>query len=267
MSLSCGTRQLGGVMPRVHPLPQGAGRLALIEAATLVHEIVGECNSATVAWTADVSVRGIAGSYRVDRQLRVGFRPDSTLVRIESVPPDTADAFVLLVSGAVVPSTTLLLGNGSQVLRSNRTAPLVAKVIGAPFEANDLEALLRGCYPTEFDGISTVYEDHEVLVPFGANGRAYYQREAANDPLRLQTMFYPGTGLEPAWRMDLFYQRARLPRRFVVNGVARRPLSIDIQLSNVVSASLPREMFEPKIPSTSRPISLDELNLARLLAP
>jgi hypothetical protein len=35
---------------------------------------------------------------------------------------------------------------------------------------------------------------------------------------------------------------------------------------DLVAASLPREMFEPTIPSTSRGISLDEINLARLLA-
>jgi hypothetical protein len=44
-------------------------------------------------------------------------------------------------------------------------------------------------------------------------------------------------------------------------------LRIDIQLSNVVAASLPREMFEPQIPSTSRVIPLDGIDMARLLAP
>lgn len=267
MSLSCGTRQLGGAIPGVHPLPQGVGRLAAIEAAELVHEIVSECNTEPVPWAADVSVRGIAGSYRVNRQLKVGFWPNSSLVRIESVPPDTSDSFVLLVSGAVVPSTTLLLGNGSHVLRSNGTAPVFAKVIGVPFEENHVEAFLRGCYPTEFGGFPTLYEHQQLLVPFGANGRAYYEREAANGPWRLQTMFYPGGGLEPAWRMDLFDLRARAPHRFVVNGIATRPLRLDIQLSNVLAASLPREMFEPTIPSTSRAISLHDINLARLLAP
>ena len=267
MSLSCGTRQVGGVMRGVHPLPQGVGRVAAIEAAKLVYEIISECNTEPVPWTADVSVRGIAGSYRVNRQLKVGFWPNSSLVRIESVPPNTSDSFVLLVSHAVVPSTTLLLDNGRHVLRSNGSAPLLAKVMGVPFERNHLEAFLRGCYPTEFGGFPTLYENQRLLIPFGANGRAYYQREAANGPWRLQTMFYPGTGLEPAWRMDLFDLRARVPRRFVVNGIAAKRVQVDIQLSNVVAASLPREMFEPTIPSTSRPISLDEINPARLLAP
>jgi hypothetical protein len=115
--------------------------------------------------------------------------------------------------------------------------------------------------------VPTLYENQQLLIPFGANGRAYYQREEGTGPWRLQTMFYPGTGLEPAWRMDLFDFRARAPRRFVVNGVATRPVQLDIQLSNVVAASLPREMFEPAIPPASRPISLDEINLERLLAP
>src|SRR5688572_28406891 len=163
MSLSCGTRQLGEAIPRVHPLPQGVGRLAAIEAAKLVYEIVRECNTEPVPWTADVSVRGTAGSYRVNRQLKVGFWPNSSLVRIESVPLGVSDSFVLLVSGAVVPSTTLLLANGSRVLRSERTAPVLAKVIGVPFDAHHLEALMRGCYPTDFGGMPTLYENQQLL--------------------------------------------------------------------------------------------------------
>lgn len=270
MSVSCSTRQLGGAIPDVHPLPQDVGRLAAMDAAKLVVEIVSECNADPIPWfpwTADVRVRGRAGFYRIDRALKVGFWPNSSLVRIESIPQETSRSFVLVVSGAVSPSTTLLLDNGSRVLRSSRTAPVLEKVIGVPLESNQLEAMLRGCYPTEFGGVPTLYENEQLLVPFGANGRAYYQREAGNGPWRLQTLFYPGKGLEPAWRMDLFDYRGRLPHRFIVNGIDTKQLRIDIQLSNIVAASLPREMFEPKIPSASRLISLDDINLSQMLAP
>ena len=263
-SLSCRTGYLGA--PEAHPLPQGVGRLAAIEAAKLMHEIFTECEGFPVPWipwAADVSVRGVAGSYRVDRQLKVGMWPNDSLVRIESVPQNTPNSFVLLVSGG---SATLLLDNGSRVVRSSGSAPVLARVIGVPFEANQLESLLRGCYPTEFGGIPTLYGNEQLLVPFGANGRAYYQREVGNGPWRLQTLFHPSTGLEPAWRMDLFDLQGGRPRRFVVSGIAARPLRVEIRLSNVVAASLPREMFETKIPSTSRPISLDDINLGRLLA-
>ena len=268
-SLSCRS-SLGAVNAGVHPLPQDAGRLAAMEAAKLTVEIINECSGFPVPWipwSADVSVRGAAGSYRVDRQLKVGLWPNGSHVRIESVPQNRPDSFVLIVSGGAAPSTTLVLDNGSRVWRSNTSAPLLAKVIGVPFEAHQLEAFLRGCYPTEFGGFPTLYGDDRLLMPFGENGRAYYQREVGNGPWRLQTLFYPGTGLEPAWRMDLFDMQARWPRRFVVNGIASKRLRIDMRLSNIAIASLPMTMFESKIPSTSRPISLDAINLRRLLAP
>ena len=188
---------------------------------------------------------------------------DGSLVRIESVPQNAPNSFVLLVSGG---STTLLLDNGSRVVSSNRSAPLLARVIGVPFEGRQLETLLRGCYPTEFGGIPTLYGNEQLLMPFGANGRAYYQREAGNGPWRQQTLFHPSTGLEPAWRMDLSDLQGGRPRRLVVDGIATKSLRVDIRLSNVVAASLPPEMFETKIPSTSRAIAVEDINLGRLLA-
>lgn len=269
ITLSCRTSQLGWTNAALHPLPQGAGRVAAKEAAKLVVEILTECNTHfPIPWSADVSARGVAGSYRVNRQLKVGFWPNSSLVRIESVPQTTADAFVLLISGGVTPSTTLLLDNGRRVFRSDRALPLLGKVLGVPFHENQLDALLRGCYPTEFGGIPTLYGEQQLLIPYGANGRAYYQREAGNGPWRLQTLFHPGNaGLESAWRMDLFDRQAQQPRRFVVNGIDAGPVRLDIRVSNVVAASLPLEMFEPKIPSASQPISLDDINLRQLYAP
>jgi hypothetical protein len=269
MSLSCRTGQRGGANAALHALPNSGGRVAAIEAARLVHEILSECNTHPVPWTpwtADVSVSGIAASHRVERRLKVGFWPNGSLVRIESVPQDASDSFVLLVSGGAAPSTTLLLDRGSRVLRSSRTSPVLAKVIGVPFEGYHVEALLRGCYPTEFGGFPTLYGDQQLLIPFGANGRAYYQREPANGPWRLQTLFQPGTGIEPAWRMDFFDLQERRRLRFVVSGVATQRLRLDIRLSNVMAASLPPAMFEPAIPSTSRPISLDDIDVRRLLA-
>lgn len=67
--------------------------------------------------------------------------------------------------------------------------------------------------------------------------------------------------------MDFFDLQDRWPRRLAVSGIASKPLRIDILVSNVTVASLPKTMFEPEIPFTSRPISLDEIDLARLLAP
>lgn len=238
-----------------------------MEAAKLVHEIISQCEDFPVPWipwAADISVRGAAGSYRIDRQLKVGMWPNGSLMRIESVPQNTPNSFVLLVSGG---STTLLVDNGSRVVSSKRSAPLLARVIGVPFEERQLEAFLRGCYPTEFGGIPTLYGTEQLLLPFGANGRAYYQREMGTGPWRLQTLFHPTAGLEPAWRVDLFDLQGGRPRRFVVGGIATKSLRVDIRLSNVVAASLPREMFETKIPSTTRPISLDDINVGRLLAP
>ena len=268
-SLSCRS-SLGTVSAEVHPLPEDAGRFAAKEAAKLAVEIMNECNGFPIPWipwTADVSVRGTAGSYRIDRQLKVGLWPNGSHVRIESVPQGKAGSFVLLVSGGVAPSTTLVLDNGARVIRSDRSSPLLAKIIGVPFEAHHLEAFLRGCYPTEFGGFPTLYGDDRLLMPFGENGRAYYQREAGNGPWRLHTLFYPGTGLQPAWRMDLFDPQAGRPRRFVINGITGKRLRIDMRLSNIAIASLPMTMFEAKVPSTSRPVSLDDINLARLLAP
>jgi len=269
-SLSCRSSRLGALNVDVHPLPEDAGRLAAKEAAKLTVEIMNECNGFPlpwIPWTADVAVRGTAGSYRIDRQLKVGLWPNGSHVRIESVPQDKEDSFVLLISGGVVPSTTLVLDNGTRVMQSHTSAPLLAKIIGVPFEARHLEAFLRGCYPTEFGGFPTLYGDDRLLMPFAENGRAYYQRETGNGPWRLHTLFYPGTGLQPAWRMDLFDLQAGRPRRFVVNGITSKRLRIDMRLSNIAIASLPMTMFEAKIPSTSRPISLADINVARLLAP
>ena len=87
-SLSCRS-SLGAVNAGVHSLPQDAGRLAAMQAAKLTVEIINECSGFPVPWipwSADVSVRGTAGSYRVDRQLKVGLLPNGSHLRIESVP-------------------------------------------------------------------------------------------------------------------------------------------------------------------------------------
>lgn len=59
----------------------------------------------------------------------------------------------------------------------------------------------------------------------------------------------------------------QIPHTLRVTGVQAENVNLEINLSNVLSASLPTELFEGPVPPNSQAISLDEVDLARLLAP
>jgi hypothetical protein len=78
-------------------------------------------------------------------------------------------------------------------------------------------------------------------------------------------LFYPGSGLEPAWRLDYHDIHERVPHRLLVTGIEARNVHLEIIQWDVLSASLPEELFvEPASPA-SQNMSLDDLDLKHLL--
>jgi hypothetical protein len=223
-----------------------------------------------------VRVRGVAGHYRINRELRVAFWPSGSAMRIESVPIASDGSFVVLVNSAPgAPPPMLLLENGKRVVRTDRVATLFEKVLGAPLTQMELEALLRGCFYREFDdnsggagrtAVPTLYGADWVSIPFGRNGRALFQRTSADSPWQATTLLYPGRGLEPAWRLDYHDIHEQVPHALTLTGIEARNLHLEIVQSDVRSASLPDELLVGRVSQTSRPMSLDDVDLARLLS-
>jgi hypothetical protein len=198
----------------------------------------------------------------VNRRLRVAFSPDSEVARIESVPARGANSF-LLVSAR---ESFLMLDDKTRVVRSPRLPLILAEVVGLPLGPAQLRRLLRGCYLLEPAAALVSYNDQWVSIPGDRNGRVFFHRTSPSDPWQMMTLFYPGGGLEPAWRMDYLDFREGLPHLLVVTGIGIR-IHLEIQLSNILPASLPMSLFEETIPSTSRRITADEIDLSKFLAP
>lgn len=262
----------------LHPFPSKPGRTAMLEAADLFHDLVTQCHGDDVspwreAWAMNVRVRGVAGQYRVNRDLRVGFRPDGYSMRIESVPLSGDRSFVVLVTSAPkAPPPSLLLQNGTRVVRTDRAATLLDRLLGVPLTPAGIQALLRGCYfhQPENDivgsGTPTLYDPDWMSMPFGRNGRAFYRRASAGKPWQPVTLLYPGKGLEPAWRLDYHDIREHIPYTLVVTGIEAKNVRLEITQSNVLSASLPNELFTEQPLSNSQLVSLDDIDLAALFA-
>ena len=66
--------------------------------------------------------------------------------------------------------------------------------------------------------------------------------------------------------MDYMDDREGLPHLLVVTGISKR-LHLEIQLSNILPASLPFELFEETISATSQSITAADIDLSKLLAP
>jgi hypothetical protein len=198
-------------------------------------------------------------------------------MRIESVPLSGNRSFVLLVNSAPgAPPPMLLLQNSTRVVRADRTATILEKVLGAPLTPMELEALLRGCYYREVDdhssgvgrtAIPTLYGADLVSIPFGRNGRALFRRASAGHPWQATTLLYPGRGLEPAWRLDYHDIHEQVPHRLFLTGIEARNVQLEIIQSDALSASLPDELFVESVSPTTKPMSLDELDLNQLLSP
>jgi hypothetical protein len=273
----------------LHPLPAVPGRPAMLEGPQILTDLTNQCRGDNVGpwtrpWALNVRVHGVAGPYRVDRELRVGFWPFGSSMRIESVPISGAGSFVVLVPrGPSAP--TVLLEGGTRVARTDRAETMFGKLLGTPLAPSELEALLRGCNFSEpanhtggvgRTGIPALYGTNWVSIPFGRNGRAFYRRASAGNPWRPTTLLYPGKGLEPSWRIDyhdIYEWRMetgtymQIPQTLLVTGVEAANLKLAVTLSNVLSASLPDDLFEGAVPPNSEVISLDQVDLARLLAP
>lgn len=267
---------------RLHPLPPTWGRTAMLEAPQILVELANQCEGDDVSrwqrpWAVSVRVRGVAGQYRINRELRVGFWPAGSAMRIESVPLSGPGSFVLLANRASgAPSLSLLLQNGLRIVRTERAAPMFEKLLGAPLTPFELEALLRGCFYRESDdhrggigrtAIPTLYGADWVSVPFSRNGRALFRRDSAGRPWQATTLLYPGRGLESAWRLDYHDIHERVPHRLSVTGIEARNVQLDIIQSGVLSASLPEELFAEPVSPASQPMALDDVDLAQLLSP
>jgi hypothetical protein len=243
-----------------HALPGEPGRAALREAADLEFAVMSACDTQGIPWTADVEVRGIAGAYRVDRRVKVAFNLPS--VRIESVPLVSEDAFVLTASHG---PTTLLLDRGKLRITPQRTADVLERIAGMPLGPLELEGLLRGCYLMEGGAVPTTYNREWMAIPGGRNGRSFFRRESPRDPWRMMTLFYPGAGLQPGWRIDYFEYHDGIPRLITVTGLEVNPVRLEIRLSNVTPASLPQDLFEQPAAANARPIALDQIDIQRVL--
>ena len=78
-------------------------------------------------------------------------------------------------------------------------------------------------------------------------------------------LFYPGEGLEPAWRLDYRNFDKDIPGTLTITGMGSGPMKIDVTLSNLnPAASLPTDLFRIDVPPSSQPIAMSQVSARRL---
>ncbi len=115
------------------------------------------------------------------------------------------------------------------------------------------------------EGFPVRFGDHWLRIPGGRHGSVYYHRSSAVDPWQVAMMFYPGEGLEPAWRLDYEDVRDGFARTLVVTGMSAGRLKLNVHLVAIeLAPSLPADLFTLETPASTQPVSIEEVRARHL---
>jgi hypothetical protein len=207
--------------------------------------------------SAELAVSGSAGGQRLRGRVLAGLAAPASAL-LDAAAPFGASLFIYAARDG---AATLLLPRDGRVLRGGDPAAVLEAVTGVPLAADDLRLTLTGCARESAVTSGRAFGDSWRGVSL-ASGEAFLHRDSPNAPWRLVAAVYSGSG--GGWRADYLAFEDGLPRNIrLVSGDRGRRFNLRLTLSQVdVNPPLGPDVFEPTIPDSAVPISLQELREA-----
>jgi hypothetical protein len=233
-------------------LPPGPG--AAVDANDDILAATAACRPVSTI-SLEVSVAGSIGGNRARGRLVAGLTRAGE-VRLEAVAPFGQPIFILTNEvGSAANGATLLLPRDNRVLERGQFAAVLEAVTGIPIDAQLLFAVVTGCIPSAPAGARALGEDWRLVA---AGPDEVYLNRAGSGPWRLVATLHRST--DAGWRAEYRNFQDGLPRSIRLVGVRNGSFDVQLALSQVeVNIPLGPEVFRNQIPSSARPVSLDEL--------
>jgi outer membrane biogenesis lipoprotein LolB len=214
-----------------------------------IHEQVSSTCRGVRTLTAELGLRGRAGSQRLRGRLHAGFeRPDS--MRLEAVAPFGSPVFILTSRGT---TAVLLLTREDRVVRGESAEAILGALTGVSLSPADLQAILDGCVVPEPRATGgRRHADGSASIDL-AGGATIYLRRAETWQVRAARR--AGWQIEyPAWEGS-FPGSVRLQSDSSLVDVDVTATLTQIE----TNAGIRPDAFSIDVPPSARPLSIAEL--------
>jgi len=234
-------------------LPSGPGVPAL-DAMDVILAATAACRPVS-AVSLEMSVSGSIAGGRVRGRLLAGLTRVGA-VRLEAVAPAGQPVFFLTNGvGFVQPGATLLLPRDNRVLEGGQFDAVLQAVTGIPLDAPLLFLVLTGCVPSAPVGGNALGDDWRLVT--AGSYDVYVHREKDGTWRLMATVT---RGADSGWRAEYSSFQDGLPRSIRLVSVRSRAFDLTIALSQVeLNPTLGDNVFRIQIPTSAKPIALDEL--------
>jgi len=242
LTAACGARRV--------PLPTDPG-VPLPDYAAIHDAVTASCRGARTL-TAEVGLRGRAGSRRLSGRLVAGFeRPAS--MRLEAVAPFGPPGFILAARGD---SAVLLLPRDERVVRDQSAEMILGALTGVTLAPADLQSILTGC---------VVPDPKPVGGRLHSNGWASIDLEGgATVFLRRMGSWRAVAARRNGWEVDYSAWQGAFPQVIRLRSESTTAdVDMTATLSQIeVNVDVDPRAFVVDIPPNVTPLSLEELREA-----
>jgi hypothetical protein len=263
VSMALGAILTVSCAPALMKLPSGTSRPAS-DSGDAVAAATTECRAVSTL-SAEVGVAGRISGQRVRNRILAGLAAPAS-ARLEGIAPFGPPFFIFASRDG---DATLLLPREERVLEHGQPDRVLEALTGVPLGEADLRTTLTGCARApEIDSGRALGEDWRI-VRDGATDLYLHRTPAA--PWRIVSAVHHSSSsssseVPPAgeWRAEYGDFQNGLPRTVRLASSDRRRFDLRLSLSQVdVNTPLGADVFRVRLPSSARPMSLDDLRHAR----
>lgn len=241
--------------PALMKLPSGVGTPSPDPDA--LNQATAACR-ATSTITAEIGLAGSVAGRSLRARLLAGLAAPGS-ARLEAIAPFGQPLFIFVARDG---DATLLLPREDRVLERGRPEAVLEAIAAVPLDAPGLREALTGCASSLDAG--TAHElgvDWRVVADTARD--VYVHRESRGAPWRLVAVVHRQPG-RPTWRAEYRdFQNGpskSLPRSVRIKTINDARFDLRLTLSQVeVNMPLGFEVFQVRVPTSARPITLDEL--------
>jgi hypothetical protein len=241
--------------PALMKLPSGAGTPS--PDPDPFNQATAACR-ATSTFTAEIGLAGSVAGRGLRGRLLAGMAAPGS-ARLEAIAPFGQPVFIFVARND---EATLLLPRDDRVLEHGRPEAVLEAIAAVPLDAPALREALTGCANGLEPGTAReLGADWRVLTDTARD--VYLHRESPGSPWRLVAAIHRQPG-RPTWRAEYRdFQNGpsqSLPRSIRLKTVDAARFDLRLTLSQVeINTPLGSEVFEVRVPSSARPITLEEL--------
>jgi hypothetical protein len=232
-------------------LPAGPGGPAP-DAGTALTEALSSCRAVSTI-TAEIGVSGSVGGRRMRGRLLAGLASPSS-ARLEAPAPFGQPVFIFVARDN---NATLLLPRASRVLEDGPADRVLEAITGVSMNPSDLLATLTGCGSDGAMADARNLGNGWMMIP--GEKRLYLRRSRGADPWRIvAAVQQDSAGVE--WRAEYSEFLNGLPRAIRLASSDGGRFNLRLTLSQVeINVPLEEAVFRVQIPTTTNPITLEEL--------